>query len=146
MKNHIFKKLSSLIVIGSVLLCACTGPAPEEAIKANIRSMQQAVENKKARDAVEFLSGQFVGNAHVDKMSIRRMLLAHFLRHTEIGVTITRLDIEMNEYDPYSASMHATLVVTGAENILPTNGKLLKVSGKWRYIDDDWLLMNADWE
>lgn len=135
--------LSFLIVF---LIAGCSKTPAEEAILENIKSMQQAVEDRVPRKAVEFLDNEFVGNRGIDKMGLRRILAAAFFRHANIRIAITRMDISVNPQDPYSATMNCVAIFSGAENLLPQDGRIYRISGEWQYKDDEWLLVRADWE
>ena len=128
------------------LVSACSKTPAEETILANIHSMQQAAEDKKPRAAVEYLADGFAGNQGVDKMTLRRIMVGLFLRHQNVHVTIPRMDINVNPQDQYSASMEGVVILAGAENILPQDGRMYKVSGDWQYIDGEWMLVRARWE
>jgi hypothetical protein len=125
---------------------ACSRTPPEEAILSNIKSMQEAAENKEARSAVKYLADNFSGNREIDKTGLRRILAGVFLRHQNINVAITRMDIEVKAEDPFSAMMNGVVILTGAENILPQDGRVYKVSGEWQLQDDEWMLVRAQWE
>lgn len=129
-----------------LLLAACGGAGPEAEIRENIASMQQAVEARESGAAVEYLAEHFTGAHGVDKQGLRRILMAQFMRHKNIRVTITNLDISVNEYNPVTASMSAVVLVTGAEGLLPRDGDLINVSGDWELHEGEWLLVSAHWE
>jgi hypothetical protein len=128
------------------LLAGCGGEGPEAEIRANIASMQQAVEAKESGAAVEYLAEHFTGSHGLDKQGLRRILLGIFLQHKNINVAITRLDITVDEYNPVNARMEAVVAVTGAQNLLPQDGDLISVSGDWELHEGEWLLVNAHWE
>ncbi len=128
------------------MLTACSNSEPEAAIRENIAFMQEAVEAKESGAAVKYLAEHFTGTFGVDKQGLRRMLMAHFMQHRKIGVTITHLEIRVNEYNPITAQMNAVVMLTGAEGLLPRNGELINVSGDWELYDDEWLLVRAKWE
>lgn len=137
-----------------LVFCLLTLPAlsctmetgPEDAIRANIDAIQQAVEDKDTGEVLDFVTEQFLGNGRIDKRGLRGLMLAYYLRHKKINVVVTRMDIEVNPYDPYSAKMQGTVVLTGTDHLLPENGRLVNVSGEWQKYGDDWQLARLDWE
>jgi hypothetical protein len=129
-----------------LLLAGCGSEGPEAEIRANIASMQQAVEAKESGAAVEYLAEHFAGSHGLDKQGLRRILMAHFLRHRKISVALTRLDISVNEYNPVSAQMEAVVAVSGAQGLLPQDGDLISVSGDWELHEGEWLLVSAHWK
>lgn len=129
-----------------LLLAACGGAGPEAEIRANIASMQEAVEARESGGAVKYLAEHFTGSHGADKQALRRILMAQFLRHQNINVAITRLDISVNEYNPVTARMNAVVLLTGADGLLPRDGELINVSGDWELHEGEWLLVSAQWE
>lgn len=129
-----------------LLLAACGGAGPEEEIRENIAFMQEAVEARESGAAVKYLAEHFAGAHGVDKQALRRILIAQFMRHQNINVAITKLDISVNEYNPVTARMSAVVLVTGAEGLLPRDGELINVSGDWELHEGEWLLVSAHWE
>ena len=143
----IFKKYSLLVSLLIALTASgCSRTPAEEAILENIKSMQRAAEDKKSRKAVECIDDAFLGNRGIDKMSLRRIMAGAFIRHKNITIAITRMEVNVNQQDPFSATMNGVVVLSGAENILPQDGRIYKVSGDWQYKDGEWLLVRANWE
>jgi hypothetical protein len=135
-----------LLVLLIVITAGCSKTPPEEAIHANIKAARQAIVDRNAGDAVEVLAEDFVGNDRWDKQELRRFLTGAFLRHKNINVVITRMDVEIDPGDPKSATMQGTAVATGARNILPQDGRIFKLDGEWRHTDGDWRLVRLKWE
>lgn len=137
------------LVIGplmlSVLSCS-SNTGPEEAIRANIKVIAKAVEDKDTGEVLDFVTEQFLGNGRLDKRELKGVLLAYYLRHKKINVVVTRMDIEVSPYDPYSAKMKGSVVLTGTDRLLPEDGRLVSVSGEWQKYGDDWLLARLDWQ
>ena len=134
------------LIIICISLYSCSRTPPEEAILANIDSIQIAVEEKKTRKIVSYLTDNFSGSHDLDKQGLRRLLMGLFLRHENINIFVTRMDITYDPRQPQIANMDGIVLLTGASNLLPENGKILKVKGKWHNQDGDWLLANAEWE
>ena len=129
-----------------LLLASCGTSDPEAAIRANIASMQEAVEAKESGEAVKYMAEHFTGVSGIDKRGIQRLLVWQFMQHKSINVAITHLDIAVNEYNPVTARMEAVVIVTGAEGLLPQNGELINVTGDWELHEGEWLLVSAQWE
>jgi hypothetical protein len=129
-----------------LLLASCGTSDPEAAIRANIASMQEAVEAREAGAAVRYLAEHFTGSYATGKQDLWRLLAGLFLQHQHINVVITRLDIAVNGYNPVTARMEAVVIVTGAEGLLPQNGELINITGNWELHEGEWLLVSAQWE
>lgn len=138
--------LSLVMAFIAIMLAACGKTPPEEAILANIKASQKAVENRDAGDAVKYLTDNFSGNRGMDKQELRRLLAVIFLQHKNINVVITRMDIKVNEYDPSTATMEGVVVATGADRLLPSDGRIFKVNGDWILQNDEWRLSKISWQ
>lgn len=144
-KIVLLRKFIFCLLILPILSCT-TKTGPQEAILANIKAIQQAVEDKDTGEVLDFVTEQFLGNGRVDKQGLRGLMLAYYLRHKKINVVVTRMDIEVSEYDPYSAKMLGSVVLTGTDHLLPEDGRMVNVSGEWQKYGDDWLLARLDWQ
>lgn len=128
------------------MLSCSSKTGPEEAIRANINAIAQAVEDKDTGEVLDYVTEQFLGNGRMDKQDLKGLILAYYLRHKKVNVVVTRMDIEVNEYDPYSAKMQGAVLLTGTDRLLPENGRMVNVSGEWQKRGDDWLLARLDWQ
>ncbi len=136
-----------LVIISFLLLfAACSKTPPVEAIHARLDAIQIAIEEKNNSAVMKHVLDSFRGNESLDKGNLRKLLAVHFIRHQNIHIVVTRMDVEHDPKFPYHASMKGIVAVTGAENILPQDGRLFKVSGQWELHDGDWLLAKLDWE
>ena len=129
-----------------MLLSSCSKTPPVEAIENNLAVIQAAIEAKNNGDVMEHILDSFRGNEHLDKTNLRKLLAAHFLRHKNINVVVTTMQVEHNPKSPFYAYMHGLVAITGAEHLLPEDGRIFKVSGQWELHDGDWLLAKLDWQ
>jgi hypothetical protein len=134
------------ISITLCLLVACSKTAPEEAILANIDAMQLAVSERNNGDLVAHVSDNFSGHHDMDKKELRKMIMGMFLRYKNINVVVTRMQILHDPRRPNIAQMDGIILVTGAQGLVPQDGRLLQVTGTWQNDGGDWYLANADWE
>ena len=139
-------KSKVLVLVTCLLLVACSEQPAEEAVRENIQAAQKALEEKNTREALSYLKSDFLGNGYLEKSEVRRILVAQFLQHKNINVVFSSLDVEHSEELPYQTRMTGLVAVTGAENFLPDDGRLLSVSGIWRLVDDEWRLESLDWQ
>ena len=95
---------------------------------------------------MEHILDSFRGNEHMDKTQLRKFLTVHFLRHNNINVVVTQMNIKHDPALPYYATMEGIVAVTGAENILPQDGRIYSISGRWELHGDDWLLAELNWQ
>lgn len=144
--NTCLRGFAFALLILPATSCTTTETGPEEAIRDNIATIQQAVEGKDTGEVLDFLTEQFLGNGQLDKQGLKRLMLGYYLRHRKINIVVTRMDIEVSPYDPYSAKMQGVVVLTGTDRLLPQDGRIVNVSGEWQKYGDDWLLARLNWE
>lgn len=139
-----------LIYIAVFALAGCSKTPAEEAIRENIDQLQQAIEEKDNGEVREHLSEQFRGfggNAtRIDASNIRQYLAGIFLRYKNIRVVISNTRVAVAEYDPYRATSHSTVAVTGADGLIPDSARLYQITGTWVLEDGDWKLVEVAWE
>jgi len=125
---------------------ACTKTVPEEAILASIDAMQLGVDDRNTGDVVEHIAENFSGHHDMNKKELRKMIMGMFLRYKSIHVVVTRMDIQHDPRRPGIAQMNGIILVTGAQGLVPEDGRLLNVIGEWQEQDGDWVLAQVEWE
>jgi hypothetical protein len=141
----IFLKNLSLFVF-VLFLCACSKTIPEEAILASIDAMQMAIDERNTGDVVEHVSDNFSGSHNMGRPELRKMIMGMFLRYKNIHVVVTRMDIQHDPRRPGIANMDGIILVTGAQGLVPQDGRLLNVKGEWQEQKGDWVLAQVEWE
>ena len=146
--NHPIYNTSGIILLALSLLFlfSCSKPPAEQAIRETIAQIEQAVEDKNARSVVRHLTTDFIANDHMDRKQLRQYLAMHFLGQNNIRVIITNLDIQHTDDNPYYANMQAVAAVTGAENLIPDEGRVMNISADWMYVDGNWLISQVHWQ
>ena len=130
----------------SLLLFSCSQTPPEEAIENIMEEIEIAIEQKDNASIMKHVHESFRGNEHIDKTQLRKLLTVHFLRHNNINVVVTQMNIEHDPLQPYYAEMKGIAAVTGAENILPQDGRIYAIEGSWELHGDDWKLTELTWQ
>jgi hypothetical protein len=127
-----------------VALCACTRTTPEQQLRDTVSSLQAGIETRDAGDIRAVLADDFVGPEGLDREGAVRMAQAMFLRHRDIGVTITGpLQVRMQ---PDHASVRFDVARSGGSGgVLPDTARLYSVETGWRLQDGDWRLTSAEW-
>ena len=125
-------------------LCACTRTTPEQRLRDTVSSLQAGIETRDAGDIRAVLADDFVGPEGLDREGAVRMAQAMFLRHRDIGVTITGpLQVRMQ---PDHASVRFDVALSGGSGgVLPDTARLYSVETGWRLQDGDWRLTSAEW-
>lgn len=145
-----FKRIIGAGVLAMSLM-ACERPAPESGIREAIAGIEQALSARDNAGVREHLADDFQGgpgdaaNA-LDKRSVQRTLAGYFLRYQNIGVVVTAISVEPLAHDPDQAWSEATVLLTGAEGLIPETGRAYSVRGLWQYRDGAWQLAQLSWE
>jgi hypothetical protein len=128
-----------------VALAACTRPEPEDALRAQITGLADAVEARDRAGVEARLHQEFIGPGGLDRAGARRMAAGIFMRHRDIGVVLG--PVEIVSLEATSARARFTAAVTGgAGGILPEQAQLYEVETAWRLEDGEWRLLSADWD
>ncbi len=139
-----------LAVVMMFLLSACGKTPPEEAIGENIDALQLAIQEKDNGAVREHLSGQFRGlgerGTHLDAGNVRQYLAGLFLRYRNINVLVSNTRVTVEEYDPYRATSTSSVVVTGAEGLIPDTARIYQVKGIWALEEGEWKLLEVSWD
>ncbi|QID19216.1 hypothetical protein G3580_17280 [Nitrogeniibacter mangrovi] len=140
-----------LVIVLLFFCAACTRTPPEEAIRAEVAAIQSALAEHdnggvRARLAADFQGGSSEAPTRLDPAGVRRLLAGYFLRYPHIGVVVTGLTVTPLAHDPTQAWSEASVLLTGAEGLIPETGRIYHVRGLWRQTEGDWRLVRLTWE
>lgn len=127
-------------------MSGCSKTPPEDAILANVNAIRQAIEAKQSSEVLDFITEDFQGRHGLDKQGVRRLLVMQFLRHANVTILITKMNIHVNTTVPDQASMVAVVLLMGTDHLLPRDGRLYNVTGEWQLRDGNWLLTKLVWK
>lgn len=125
-----------------VLASACSAPADEAALRAQIDAMALAVEARDADALLASVDDEFGGPEGMDRTGLRRYATLMLLRQQRVGVVIGPVEVQI-QGDRASARFDA--LVTGASRFVPEGLEARRVETVWRRDDDEWRLVSADW-
>jgi hypothetical protein len=131
------------LLVAVLALVGCSRTPPEEALRASIDGLQQAVEKHDGSALQKAIAEDFIGPDGLDRDGARRMAQVMFLRYRDVGVNLGPLDIALREKH---ATVRFTAALTGGSGALPESGQLYDVETGWRLEDGEWRLVNADWK
>lgn len=139
------------VVLVALLTTACERPAPETGIREAIAGIEQALGARDNAGVRAHLTDDFRGGPteaanSLDPREAQRMLAGYFLRYRNIGVVVTAISVELLPHDPDQAWSKATVLLTGAEGLIPETGRAYSVRGLWQYRDGAWRLAQLGWE
>lgn len=139
------KKLIRLVLITTCLtMTACSESPTEDILKSHIQTMEDAIETKRPKDALEFIHDNFHTDKSADKDWIKRTLLMYKLRHDNISITTSSISIDVK--DEYTAIANFTALVAGGSGLIPKEGAIYQVQSEWRKEENDWQIVYAKWQ
>jgi len=140
-----------IVMLMAVFCVACARTPPEEAIHEAVAAIQTALAEHDNRGVRAHLATGFQGGpadapTQLDPGGVQRLLAGYFLRYPNIGVVVTGLTVTPLAHDPTQAWSEASVLLTGAEGLIPDTGRIYTVRGLWRQAEGDWQLAELSWE
>lgn len=131
----------------AALLAACgPGDPPEARLRAEVASLQSAIEAREGGKVGDVLAADFIGPQAMDRDGALRMARGAFLRYRSIGVSIVGpLDVQMQGDDHARVRFDAALT-GGSGALLPDSARVWSVDTGWRAEDGAWRMTSAGWE
>lgn len=131
---------------GCALLLAVSGcqrDTAEQRLRKDMAALQEAVEQRRLRDAMAGVAEDFAGEAGMDRAALHNLLRAQFLANARIGVSTGPLSIALQGDD---ATVRFDAVVSGGDaRLLPERMQRYAVVTGWREQDGRWRLRHAQW-
>ncbi|HZH44531.1 MAG TPA: nuclear transport factor 2 family protein [Lysobacter sp.] len=121
---------------------ACRRESAEQALRAQVTRVEQAVQAREPAVLREALADDFVGNDGLDREGAVRMAQLSFLRYRDVGVALGPMTVEVRGE---RASVRFSAVLTGGDGLLPRAGQAYDVVTGWRFEDGEWRLVSAEW-
>jgi hypothetical protein len=134
-----------LAFLAITAIAACSRTPDDQQIRANIKSMQAAVESRSPRDFLRFVTADFTGNENaVDRDALGDLLRVEVLRNEQVGVTLGPIEIDLQGD---RATVHVTATLTGGKGgLIPERGAIYSITSGWRREGRDWRCYTASWE
>lgn len=139
----------SLLPIPSIylLLAACAGPDPSEALRTLIAEAEQAAE---ARDTGHFralISDDYADASGRSKQDLVAYLRAYFFANADIEVLNRIEEVELFGDDAAELTLQSALIGRGpGRSALGVDGDLYRLSVELVRDGGDWQIIGADWE
>ena len=141
------KKILPIVTVSlTLLLTACFSPPAEdtEIIAATIRELAEAAQERNTRRVNRHISEDFeltLGGQEMSRDDTRRMMTAIFMRHRNITVVLTNVQVEIDPGSSRRAQARFNALVTGGSGgILPETAQLYRVESDWELTNGDWML------
>ena len=140
-----FQGIGRLACIGLLLVVsACSRSDPEQAVRAQVDALQQAIDARDAGAVEDLLAEDFIGNEGMDRRGAKQLAAGVFLRHREIGARLGPVTVELRG-EREAIACFSVLATGGSGGLLPEQGQVYQVQTGWRLQDGDWKLLNASW-
>lgn len=134
----------AFLLLLPVSLLGCSRGSAEQRLRQRIKSMQQALQEQKAKAFMAGVAEDFIGSGGLDHAAVRGLLRLQFLRNARIGVTLGPLDIALQDQE---AQVSFKAVLTGGDGgLLPERAGTWQVRSGWRDGKDGWQVLQASWE
>ena len=125
------------------LQAGCARPPPEQQLRTALTSLQASIEARDASALEATLASDFVGQDGLDRDGARRLAMAMFLRHRDVGARIGPPRITL--MGQHARVQFTAALTGGAGGILPDAARVFDVETAWRMEDGDWRLISAQW-
>lgn len=132
-----------LVTQGGLLGCRSRPPA-EQAIRAQIVAMQQALAEGRAADLMAAVAEDFAGpEADFDRRRLALLLRAYLQRYRVIRADLGPIDIALQGE---RATARFLAVLRAGEGVLPEEAGAWRVETGWRRDGREWKLIAARWD
>ena len=140
-----FQGICRLACMGLLLIVsACSRSDPEQAVRAQLDALQQAIDARDAGAVEDLLAEDFIGNEGMDRRGAKQLAAGVFLRHREIDARLGPVTVELRG-EGEAIARFSVLATGGSGGLLPEQGQVYQVQTGWRLQDGDWKLLNASW-
>lgn len=138
-------RVFAALLVGLLLLGACSRSSDEEQLRNTLATMQQAIEDRKPSDFMDHVADDFTApEADMDRRKVHDLLRLHVLRNERIGVTLVVREVRV---DRVRATITIAATLTGSSGgLLPERGSIYTVTTGWRKDEGDWKLVQATWK
>ena len=133
-----------ITLVLAIALGSCSNESPEQAVRAQVATLQAAIDARDAGDIEALLAEDFVGNDGLDRRGARQLAAAVFLRHREVAAKVGPVSVELRgEGD--AIARFSVLATGGSGGLLPEQGQVYQFETGWRLVDGEWKLLSASW-
>ena len=134
------------LVLLQLLLAGCSRPPAEDAIRAALSDMAQALEARDSGPVMDRLDDSFharSGNGELSRRDVQRLLLASFYRHQSISVTLSNIQVQTDGSQRARVTFNALTTGGSGNSWLPDTAQLYRIDSQW-VLNDDWQLLSAE--
>lgn len=126
------------------LLSGCLRTPPEQRLREQMASMQQALEQRQSAAFMEGVAEDFGGNGGMDRAALQQVVRAQVLVNADIGLTLGPAEVQLQGD---RATVRFSAVATGGSGrFVPDHAQAWDVTSGWRDEDGHWRLYYAEWK
>jgi ketosteroid isomerase-like protein len=142
--RHLQRFAIGITLVLAIALGGCSNDSPEQAVRAQVATLQAAIDARDAGDIEDLLAEDFVGNEGLDRRGARQLAAAMFLRHRQVAAKVGPVSVELRgEGD--AIARFSVLATSGSGGLLPEQGQVYQFETGWRLVDGEWKLLSANW-
>lgn len=142
--RHLQRFAIGITLVLAIALGSCSNESPEQAVRAQVATLQAAIDARDAGDIEALLAEDFVGNDGLDRRGARQLSAAVFLRHREVAAKVGPVSVELRgEGD--AIARFSVFATGGSGGLLPEQGQVYQFETGWRLVDGEWKLLSASW-
>ena len=86
-----------VLLVGVSMAAGCGRNPPEERLREQLSSMQQALEQRRAGDFMDGVAADFGGNGGMDRAALQQAIRAQVLVNSSIGLTLGPAQVELQD-------------------------------------------------
>lgn len=135
--------LVAACMLVSLLVVACGRTPPEQRLREQLSSMQQALEQRRAGDFMDGVAADFGGEQGMDRAALQQAVRAQVLANANIGLTLGPAQVEM--HGDRATVTFSAMATGGSGRFLPDSAQAWDVTTAWRDQDGQWRLYYAQW-
>jgi len=140
------QRLMLPLIIIMALLQGCTRDDALAELEAATRRLQENIEAHRTSAVMEQLAGDFRAGDERDRIWAQRTMTLLFMRHRSIKVIALNQSSRLDPTYSNKGYTAATVMLTGAEGLLPDSVRHYSVRLEWWREDGDWRLARLHWD
>ena len=136
--------MTLLLVLAMMASCSSDVSDPEEQVRAWVRAMHEAAEEKARGDIVDGISAAYVDARGNSRDDIDKLLRVYFFRQNTVTL-LSKID-EVNVIDGTVAEVSIKVGMAGTnDSALGISADAYRFELELEFDDDDWQLISARW-
>lgn len=140
------RRSAVLALSASLLLAGCAKDDPQASLEAAVQQLQDHIEAKNTGAVMDMLHTRFRAQAELDREWARNTMTLMFLRFPQVKVVAVTRRSQVDPATPLSGQTEAQVLLSGAQGLIPERVAPYAITLRWRREDDDWKLLDLEWQ